>query len=354
MRVLQVVKSLDRGGAEVLVRTLSGALAAQGHEVAVAAMPGTLSDSLTVPQYALPPSGTDPRLLVASARALAGAIADFRPDVVHAHNSGMLAVAGLATRRGRRAPALTTMHGGIGAPEYRRAVRLSRLARIPLVACGPAVARHISAAGGQALATVVNGVDPRPARPTGETRRELGVADGDLLVVQVGRLVPEKNPVLAVEGYAASGLPGILAFAGAGPLRDEVADAAARCGITDRVRLLGARDDVADLMSAADVVLLTSRIEGLPLVLLEAMTLGRPVVGTRASGVIELIRDGVDGLLVDQEPSAVGAGLARLAGDPALRDSLGAAARERAAAEFSAQRMVTDYVGLYERLAGKA
>lgn len=350
MRILQVIKDLDEGGAQVVVQHLVEELTAAGHEVAVAGMPGRLSPEFHVPQYGLPPTGSNPRLLPAGIRALQTAVRDFRPDIVHAHNPGTVPITAAVTARGRRVPALVTLHGSPQA-QYAANARLVKVAGIPTVACGPAVADLMARAGAPVSATVINGVVAEASRGRSEVRAELGLGDTDFVICQVGRLVHQKHPELAVEALAQSQVNAHLLLVGTGELADGVRRLAQDKGVPERVHLLGARPDAADLMAAADVVQLSSRYEGLPLVLLEAMTLGRPVIGTDAPGITELIRDGEDGLLVANESPALADGIRRLATQEGLADRLAAGAQARAA-EFTARRMAADYAALYAQLVG--
>ena len=127
-------------------------------------------------------------------------------------------------------------------------------------------------------------------------------------------------------------------------LREE----AATRGIGGRLHLLGLRADVGSLLAAADVFVLPSRSEGLPLALLEAMFAGRPIVATRVGEVPTVLADGAAGLLVDPgSPDQLAAAIDRLLGDPALAQTLGSRAQERANAEFHVSRMVERYASLY-------
>lgn len=349
MRILHVVKDLGLNGAARVVRTLADAQSERGHNVALMAASGPLGSDFDGPAYDLPATGRDPRMLIPAVRRLRATIADFRPDVVHAHNPGIMLLAGIATRRGKTVRALTTLHGS--APEqYRLNARAARLAGLPLIACGPTVAEQMRAAGRAVEATIVNGVRVQVHTDRLATRRALGVTADQSLIVQVGRLAAQKDPVLAVRGFAA-GAPSDarLVFAGEGPERAAIERAVGDLGVQDRVTLLGDRDDAHDLMLAADVVTLTSSWEGHPLVLLEAMSLGRPVVATRAPGSRELLRDGVDGLLTDPSPESLGAALGRVCGSTELAQRLSANALARRF-EFSQDAMTDAYLEAYRRV----
>jgi glycosyltransferase involved in cell wall biosynthesis len=136
--------------------------------------------------------------------------------------------------------------------------------------------------------------------------------------------------------------------AGAGPELPRVSAAAeASAGA---VRVLGARLDVPDLMHAADVVCLTSATEGLPMVLLEAMSLGRAVVATAVDGVTDVVAPGETGLLVPRgDAVAFADALLRLNRSPSLQDDLGRGGRARYRDRFTAARMTEEYAAVFER-----
>ncbi len=170
-------------------------------------------------------------------------------------------------------------------------------------------------------------------------------ADGpDLRILCVGRLVHLKGQSLLVDAVAELARRGVdarVVLIGDGPKRESLAAQARRLGIADRVELLGSvgQDEIRDHYGAAQVFSLPSFAEGVPVVLMEAMALERPVVTTRIMGVPELVEDGVSGRLVapgrlDELVDA----LAELAADPARRAAMGRAGREKVLAEFDVRR----------------
>lgn len=348
MRILQVMKNMDIGGAEIVVRTLCEQLTEQGHELAVASMPGPLLPTFSVPWYEIPLSGSSPKLMLSSGRGLRRVIKEFQPDVVHAHNPGILATTGVATLRGRTVPALATLHGS-ALDQYANNAKLAKAAGLPLYACGPAVADLMAEAGRPVDGTVINGVVTHATKDRTTARRDLGLSDDEFVVVQVGRLVPQKRPDRVVAAMAEAG-SGTLLMAGEGALRPEVEAQIEQLGLGDRVRLLGPRRDAHDIMVAADAVMLGGDFEGLPLTLLEAMSLGRPVIGTRVRGIAELIDHGVDGLLADPDPVSLGRVISQMRDDAEARERMGRAGLARSA-EFTAERMASNYAELYARLA---
>lgn len=186
-----------------------------------------------------------------------------------------------------------------------------------------------------------------PSRvPPGQLRARLGVAAGVPLVGFVGRLVPEKDPlfVLSVwEELARRVADARFALVGEGPLLPEVRAAAGRGALAGRVHLLPAATEIAPALRDLTLLLLASRVEGLPLVLIEAAALGTPVVSTALEGIPELVGPETGACVPDAPDPAerrrllVEAAMPLLL-DPALRERKGRAARARVEAEFSSAR----------------
>jgi glycosyltransferase involved in cell wall biosynthesis len=141
-----------------------------------------------------------------------------------------------------------------------------------------------------------------------------------------------------------------LAIAGDGPLRPELERLAAESGVGDRVRFLGVRPDARALMGAADVVVMPSRWEGLPLAALETLASGTPLVATDVRGLRELVADGRDALLVPEDREALAGALRRLLDDPVLARRLGDGGR-RVEGAGSDEQLIARYLKLYEKLA---
>ncbi|HTT89912.1 MAG TPA: glycosyltransferase [Acidimicrobiales bacterium] len=181
-----------------------------------------------------------------------------------------------------------------------------------------------------------------------------------LVVLCVARLAAQKGlEVLlsAVKLVSDRGIDGRLLLVGEGPMRDRLHRRTERLGMTDRVRFEGAvgQDEMASYYAAADVFCLPSFAEGIPIVLMEAMASGRPVVATRIAGVPELVEEGVSGLLV--APGNVAelvAALERLASSPQERQSMGMAGRGKVVQDFDAQRCAAQLAGLFQKLTAAA
>jgi glycosyltransferase involved in cell wall biosynthesis len=199
---------------------------------------------------------------------------------------------------------------------------------------------------------VVHGVDA-PAGPPGEpaaARALLGL-DGDGPVVgTVGNFTAKKDHATLVRAVARMGGDVRLVLVGLGPLEDDLRALAAREGLEERVTFAGSRGDVAALLPALDVFALSSRYEGLPIALLEAMAAGRACVATAVGGVPEVVSDGMDGVLVAPgDPDALARALTAVVDDPARRAELGRRAAARAE-DFRLDAAVARIEAIYERV----
>jgi glycosyltransferase involved in cell wall biosynthesis len=181
-----------------------------------------------------------------------------------------------------------------------------------------------------------------------EVRREIGVENGEPVLLSVGRLVYQKG-----HEYLVHEMPRVLGryphakavICGEGALRPDLERQIGELGIESRVRLVGNRNDVGKFLASADVFVLPSRWEGLPVALLEAMGAGLPVVATRVEGVEEVVEDERQGLLVPPEDAeALAAALLQLMGDPLLRKQMGEAGRTRIQSFYTLDIMCDNYL----------
>ncbi|SFT96818.1 Glycosyltransferase involved in cell wall bisynthesis [Geodermatophilus amargosae] len=207
----------------------------------------------------------------------------------------------------------------------------------------------------ESFTTVANGIAPlvHPV-PRAEARRVLGLDAHQPVVVTVGRLTHMKAQwqLLDAAPDLVARFPGLaVVLLGDGPLREALVERAASLGVAHAVRFPGHRPDARLLLAAADVFVLPSKCEGMPLAALEAMEAGLPVVATRVVGSEEVVVDGVTGALVPfGRPAELGAALAELLADPALRRRQGAAARRRYLAGFTRDRMAQETAAVYAEL----
>jgi glycosyltransferase involved in cell wall biosynthesis len=200
------------------------------------------------------------------------------------------------------------------------------------------------------LRVVPNGV-PASTGDRARIRRELRLSSDELLVLATGSLVPRKGHAVLMRALAAQPAEGPLwrlAIAGRGSEQPSLEVLSRELGIEARVHLLGHRDDVGDLLAAADIFAMPSLWEGLPLALLEAMSAEKPIVASATSGIPEAIVADVDGLLTRPgDVEELAAAIHRLRIDPGLRRRLGERAGTRAREEFSIEAMTTAYEELY-------
>lgn len=200
------------------------------------------------------------------------------------------------------------------------------------------------------LKVIPNGIAPGPwmvDAPSEEGGRGTGE---QCTAVMVGRLHEPKDPITLVNAWARVGASRRLLLVGDGPMRPGVEALILKQGLEGRVAVLGARDDVPVLLRSVDVFVLSSRWEGMPLAVIEAMMSGLPVVATDVGGVSEAVVDGETGFLVPPGNSdALAVALDRLLADPALRRRMGDAGRRRALEHFTEESMLTDTAAVYER-----
>lgn len=282
-----------------------------------------------------------------------------RLNLVHSHEFTM-AVYGAAAARTAGRPHITTMHGNqimTAALRRRIALRWAFRRSAATVAVSAETRRHLDTTLGLApgvVQVIRNGVPDRPGDPD-PIRRELGVRPDELLLVAVGNLDARKGHIFllrALQQLSASGLRTAwrVAIAGGrgGDEREALEAFAREHGFHDRLHLLTHREDIPNLLAAADVFAMPSLWEGLPLALLEAMLAGKPIIASRISGIPEAVTDEVEGLLcVPGDVTSLSEALRRLLPNPDLRSRLAGAALARARREFTVEAMVDAYEARY-------
>lgn len=206
------------------------------------------------------------------------------------------------------------------------------------------------------LHAIPNGIHPRQAeRDRAAVRQALAIAPDATVLLVVARLTEQKGHAVLLDALARirGQMPGLVCLvAGDGPLRAALEQRARALGLGHAVRFLGSRRDVADLMAAADALVLPSLFEGLPLVVLEAMAAGLPVVATRIGGTSEAVEDGVSGWLAEPgDADALARTLLRRLPDRAALARAGEAARDRFRRRFQAGTMAEVTATLYRQLA---
>lgn len=368
LRVLQVLPTLGVGGAERMVARLVHHLVASGHHVGVVSLydrvPRSVEADLRAEGVELHFLGKRPGPDLRMVPRLARVIGAFRPDVLHSHSSHVLryALPALAFRRCR---VLHTLHN-LAEFEADRPGRLLQRGAFRLgvvaVAIGDAVADSMRRAYGLAPhRTIPNGIPlvdyATPAAARGELREALGLPADVPVLLSVGRFKAQKDHATLLSAFASGRLRALgarLLLAGDGELRAALERQARELAIADRVRFLGVRADVPRLLAAADVFALSSRFEGNPLCVMEAMAAGRPVVATAVGCVPELV-SAESGLLVPpQDPGALERALFALASDLPAARAKGAAAARVARERFDDALTARSYERLYAEMTERA
>ncbi len=310
-RICEVIKTLDVGGAEVLLVERLLSTPPSGKRYTVVCLRAS-TDELT---RRLRGAGVEVVDLTSSpawlrpAR-LAGVVRALRPDVVNVHSPLPASFLRPLSRLARPRPALiSTIHN----VRYRLPTalldRATRWMDAYTVAVSPQVAR---AWGGHSrkFAIRVHGVrveeQRRWAAEAAATRRSWDVPPGAFLVVHVANFHPQKNHALLVEAAARvvdRDPRAVFLLAGSGPLLPEVSRRVAELG-REGIRLLGHLPSAGRLIAAADLLVLSSGYEGLPVVVMEALAAGVPVVSTAVGGVPDLVVDGENGFLVEPGKTA--------------------------------------------------
>jgi glycosyltransferase involved in cell wall biosynthesis len=196
-----------------------------------------------------------------------------------------------------------------------------------------------------------NGVDfDRFAKEKPADLTAFEISEGNHIVLFVGRLDHQKAPHVLLDAFQQVEDSHLL-FVGEGPLRVSLEKAAKDAGLVERVHFLGPRDDVPALMRAATCLVLPSRWEGLPNVILEAMAAGLPVVATDVDGSAELIENGETGFLVpSKSPSALGQAIEQIIRERDTANCVARAAQHVVSQEFAWQDTITAFDSLYESL----
>lgn len=366
MRIVYIVTTASPiGGAQIHVRDLAAAVSAQGHSPSVITsgsgpfiddlrrlgIPVVVLRHLSVPIHPL----RDWRAL----REIHAALEELRPELLATHSS-KAGILGRLAGRSLRVPVVFTVHGWAftpGVPPMHAAVyrQLERLV-------GPLASKIITVsefdrrlglaariADEDRMVTVHNGMPDVPEK----LRADPGRTPARL--VMVARFgVQKDHPTLFRALARLQNHPWELDLIGDGPLRGEMESLAASLGLGARVRFLGQRTDVDQLLADAQISLLVTNWEGFPLSILESMRAGLPVVASSVGGIGESVRDEENGYLVPRgEVEQLRERIERLLKSPGLRARMGAAGRTRFEQDFTLDHSVNRTLAVYRDVLGR-
>lgn len=364
--ICQVLHTLEIGGAEVLAARLARQLRDR-YAFVFACLDGlgTLGRELREEGFTVEVFGRREGFDVQCVRRLAAFAREQRADVIHAHQYTPFFYSRAPGWIGRRPPVLFTEHGRFhpDLPNRKRMVfnRLFLRGCDRVVAVGKAVKRALVANEGippARIDVIYNGVRLDDFLPSAAhraaVRSELGIDPAAPVAIQVARLdyLKDHGTALRTAAKVREKLPGFqLILVGEGPERPKIEAQIADLGLAGTVRMLGLRTDIPRLLAAADVFLLTSISEGIPVTLIEAMGAELPVVSTDVGGVGEVVAGQETGLLVvGGDSQRLSEATLELLCDPDRRRALGQAARRRAVELFAEAAMHRQYASVYEAL----
>jgi glycosyltransferase involved in cell wall biosynthesis len=370
LKVAHLVMSLDCGGLERIVLDLVREGRNRGQSVSVVCLerPGTLAPTAESLGANLHCVHKRPGIRPSTFGRLKAVLRDIQPDVVHSHTIGALFYAGPATRSLRVPVVVHTEHvNNLRMPSHRLARWrkpwlwwwASRYCRrffcVSQVIADELAERRIVPRA--KLSVVLNGIDTNYVASDSEAaelRQSLGIPADSPVVGCVARLHPIKCPDLLIRGFAhlKARFPlAHLVLVGDGPMRAELHQLADRLRLNGSVHLVGYQPEPQRYLKIMNVFALTSALEGLPLVLLEAGAAGLPVVATAVGGVPELIRNGENGLLFPAgDENALQSLLGELLDDPGRAHRIGEAARREVVERYDLQRMASNYEQHYRDL----
>jgi glycosyltransferase involved in cell wall biosynthesis len=361
MRILHLISSGGMYGAEAVILNLSRTLNQQGHTSLLGIFSNSTNPNLQlhdlaqqegIESHLISCRGQLDRTVPATIRSLAATTA---ADLIHAHGYKADVYAYIAMRN-TNTPLVSTCHTWYDDNRLvwlygvidRRVLR--RYAAV--IAVSDDVRQRLLHAGVPTnhIHFIRNGIDLRPFTNATPSLRHLAVPEG-LLIGWVGRLTRDKGPDLFLHAIAQlrPNFPTArYILVGEGPFRPECERLITSLALTDIVHLLGQRSDMPAVYASCDLLVSSSRLEGLPMAILEGMASTLPWVAPQVGAIPLAIHDGQNGILIPSENVEILAtSMARLMQSPEERASMGAAARHLTESEFSAERMSEDYLRVY-------
>lgn len=360
MNIAHLVLSLDFGGLEKLVIQFCDYLQRAGNKAMIISLSARTALANEARQKGIKilslqkAPGFDPMALVRLRRM----IKDEKIDILHTHNFAPL-VYGIIPAKLAGIKTINTRHGRAPLSAHRLIWVLNDYTVAVSIDAHGELLKHNRLH--PAKATVIyNGIELPDISSRMESlararqRERLGLTVGSLVIGTVGRLAREKDHATLFSAFRKvleANVNAELAIVGGGELESELKDLSRQLNIHTHTKFLGFREDALEIIKTFDVFVLSSRMEGISLTLLEAMAAGKPVVATAVGGNPEVVEEGKTGLLVSvSDAEQMAQAILRIAHDQNLAESFGTAGRKRVEEKFNLHDMVSDYCRIYNSL----
>jgi len=363
VKILHIISSGGMYGAEAVILNLSRTLNEGSHASVLGVFSNSANPNLqlhdvatkeNIESHVISCEGQIDRKVVAGIRQM---VAPMQPDIVHAHGYKADIYVYFALRNSKT-PLVSTCHtwydNNMALTLYGMADRFVLKSYAAIVAVSEEVKQRLIKAGvhEDKIYLVRNGIDLRPftnAPPS--LRSSLSPSDGPIVGL-IGRLSVEKGVdiFLRAATHVLTELPSTkFVVIGEGADRDKLESLIDELSIRSNVSMLGQRDDMPAVYASLDIMVSSSRQEGLPMAILEGMASSLPLIATPVGDVPTVVSDGTTGLLISTEnPALLASAIIALLHDPSRRENLGKAARKLIEDEFSAERMAADYLRVYQ------
>ena len=371
-RILHIVGDSQYGGGGVLIQRFAAEAICRGYHASVLTTDPIFQENLRTAGIGVVDLGCiwrpirPGRDIMGLAR-LARYLRRERYDIVHTHTSKAGFVGRLAARWARVPVIVHTVHGfafhEASSPFALRA--FASLERAAAHCCDMLVtvsqyhcdwAERLRIGTSEKRVAICNGIDParvRPNRAKTDVRHELGVSESQCMLLTLGRLARQKGLDILLDAISRlpADFPVCAVIAGDGPERKSLIDTATKLAVEARVRFLGFRTDLGDLLNAADIVVLPSLWEGLSISLLEAMAAGKPIITTDIGSNMEVTRNGEVARIVRAgDVSELAAAMIEVTSNTAYQARLSHLARAEFERRYTECHMLDQYMALYDRL----
>jgi len=344
--ILMVFEGLSHGGAERHIVDVAGGIQNLGeHKIIVATNGGALESELSdknVLHEIIPGKRYSPTHLLKAAYAISALVKKHNIDIIHSHSRYYNLVSLLAIKLFHLAAMrVATVHNVYPDKHW--------LGFWPsnTICVSTAAEEYVLKHANTKTRVILNGIpELHPERNSQDLRQQLGIAPDTHILLNIGRLSEQKAQHLLIEAFfkvinTPDTPPLHLLIAGEGELRQRLEEDIKQFSLDDKISLLGSRDDIGDLINASDIFVLSSRWEGLGIVLIEAASLGLPLISFKTGGVVEVVHHNKTGLLVEPEDiTGMSEAIVKLINNPKLRQEMGAAGKELYEKNFTIDKCV--------------